>query len=508
MRRLFFSLAVFCFGVIWGQSEIEALLRFSQEGLFGTARYKALSGAFGALGGDLSAISINPAGSSVFNRGVISVSVDSESNRNKAMFFGSPYSTRSSDFNANQFGGVFVFKSGSDKFKSAFSFNYQRVRNYSNDDFAYGGSNLNASLVDFFGTHAQGFQLKDLRLQQGETLEAAYEDIAVNGSYEMLQAFLGFQTYLIEPLTNNDTETSYRPRAKLLLPANQWYQKNTYGGDNKITLNFSFLLDNKIHIGGSLNSYSVDYREVTSTIEEAIRPNDTIHQYIDFRNELNTKGGGFSLQIGSIYKVTDELRIGLAYQSPIWYTLKDEILQYLYTEVLDDNLNLQRHSVIPFRPIAYKEYKFRTPSQWLASMAYVFGNYGLISVDFSYKDYAKMKYSELPFSKNINDGIDNLFNGSYSSRIGGELKPLPRLSLRAGYRFEQSPYKDDALMGDLWGCSLGLGYAFGRGLSVDVSYDYSQRSYGYRMYNVGLTDLAQIQTKRSSFVVTALFRLY
>ena len=41
-------------------------LRYSQTSLSGSARYNALSGAFGALGGELSSISINPAASSVF----------------------------------------------------------------------------------------------------------------------------------------------------------------------------------------------------------------------------------------------------------------------------------------------------------------------------------------------------------------------------------------------------------------------------------------------------------
>ena len=42
-------------------------LRYSTEDLSGTARFKGMSGAFGAIGGDFSAISINPAGSSVFS---------------------------------------------------------------------------------------------------------------------------------------------------------------------------------------------------------------------------------------------------------------------------------------------------------------------------------------------------------------------------------------------------------------------------------------------------------
>src|SRR5690606_18281801 len=41
-------------------------LRYSLSEIQGTARYRAISGAFGALGGDMSAVSSNPAGSAVF----------------------------------------------------------------------------------------------------------------------------------------------------------------------------------------------------------------------------------------------------------------------------------------------------------------------------------------------------------------------------------------------------------------------------------------------------------
>ena len=52
-------------------------MRYSTEELTGTARFKGMSGAFGALGGDLSAFNINPAGSAVFNTSEISVSLNS-----------------------------------------------------------------------------------------------------------------------------------------------------------------------------------------------------------------------------------------------------------------------------------------------------------------------------------------------------------------------------------------------------------------------------------------------
>ena len=46
--------------------EIADALRYSQNNLTGTARFQAMSGAFGALGGDFSSLNINPAGSAIF----------------------------------------------------------------------------------------------------------------------------------------------------------------------------------------------------------------------------------------------------------------------------------------------------------------------------------------------------------------------------------------------------------------------------------------------------------
>ena len=46
--------------------DISDAIRYSQNEVQGTARFRALSGAFGALGGDMSAVNINPASSAVF----------------------------------------------------------------------------------------------------------------------------------------------------------------------------------------------------------------------------------------------------------------------------------------------------------------------------------------------------------------------------------------------------------------------------------------------------------
>lgn len=50
---------------LFAQGEVEAT-RFSREELHGTARAMSMGGAFGALGGDQTGVSINPAGIAVY----------------------------------------------------------------------------------------------------------------------------------------------------------------------------------------------------------------------------------------------------------------------------------------------------------------------------------------------------------------------------------------------------------------------------------------------------------
>ena len=80
------------------------------------------------------------------------------------------------------------------------------------------------------------------------------------------------------------------------------------------------------------------------------------------------------------------------------------------------------------------------------------------------------------------------------------------MSLRAGYRFEESPYKDTKTMGDLTGYSGGLGYNFGN-TKVDLSYSHSKRNYQQQFFSQGFTDSANIEAITNNFSLTFLFEL-
>jgi predicted porin len=88
-------------------------------------------------------------------------------------------------------------------------------------------------------------------------------------------------------------------------------------------------------------------------------------------------------------------------------------------------------------------------------------------------------------------------------RIGAEYKIE---KLRAGYRIEQSPYKNKTTVGDLTGYSGGLGYNFGS-TKIDLSYAYAKRNSQQGFFAQGLTDGATINAITNTVAVTLLFEL-
>ena len=95
----------------YGQNISDAI-RYTSETTLGTARFNSMSGAFGALGGDLSAVSVNPAGSAIFETSHISLSASNINTSNKAEFGSSSNSQKinKGSLDMNQVGAVFVLK--------------------------------------------------------------------------------------------------------------------------------------------------------------------------------------------------------------------------------------------------------------------------------------------------------------------------------------------------------------------------------------------------------------
>merc|ERR1712054_514004 len=102
-RILTFIMVLAC--TLASAQTIDDVLRYSTENLQGTARFQAMGGAFGALGGDLSALNVNPAGSAVFNYSEIGFTGTNYNRNNDAFFGNSVRNNTDNSLELNQVGG-------------------------------------------------------------------------------------------------------------------------------------------------------------------------------------------------------------------------------------------------------------------------------------------------------------------------------------------------------------------------------------------------------------------
>ncbi|PTM03073.1 MAG: transporter [Bacteroidetes bacterium] len=506
-KLLMLSIGLISTSYILAQDITDAV-RYSMDEIQGTARFRAMSGAFGALGGDMSSININPAGSAIFNNSHASLSLGVFNTKNDISYFNGNNSSSGSNVDLNQLGATFVFKNtnvNSPWTKFTLSAAYDRAANF-DDDWVASGINPNNTIGNYFLQNAQGLRLDEISALEGESYSQAYNEIGSFYGFQNQQAFLGFEGYIINPVEDTDENTAYTSNIDLNgVNFNQRYAYASRGYNGKLAFNFATSYDDKVYFGLNLNSHFINYERTTFFSEANSNASSTVTN-VDFENNLLTTGSGFSFQLGGIAKLTEEFRVGLSYNSPTWYRISDETSQYLATTRIEGGSSINQR-VNPNVINIYEEYKLQTPGKVTGSLAYVFGKKGLISFDYSVKDYSSTKFKPTTdnFFSGLNNQINNTLDSATSYRLGGEYR-YKQLSFRGGYRFEESPYKDDNFYGDLDGYSLGLGYSFGD-ISLDLAYSYAERDINYQLYSVGLTDSAQIQSKFTDFILTLAFNI-
>lgn len=498
-KYILLAIVILSFGEIQSQ-EISDAVRFSNNDLSGTARFTAMSGAFGALGGDLSAINVNPAGSAIFMRSQIGFTLSNYNINNKTSYYGSTAESCTNTFDINQFGAVFVFNNSynSDKWKKfTIGVNYQNTNNFDNALFS-AGVNPTTSVANYFLSYANGVPVDILQ-------NSVYPEL----NYQTQQAFLGYQAYIINPATNNPNNEMYVSNVP---SGGNYYQENYYessGYNGKLAFNMSTSFKDRLYLGLNLNSHFTNYVQYTSFYESNANSQTTGVRNLFFENELYTYGYGFSFQLGAIAKLTDNLRFGFSYESPTWYEINDELRQTLgsrgYGYGNPPNNNLTSITAPSDFIMIYAPYNFHSPSVWTGSLAYVYQKVGLISIDYTFRDYSNTKFTPSNYYNSKNQAISNTLDFAGELRIGGEYR-IKQLSLRGGYRFEQSPYVNKQTMGDLNGFSTGFGYNFGS-IKFDFSYAYSHQNATQESFSQGFTQGAYVKTQNNSFSGTLIFEL-
>jgi hypothetical protein len=464
------------------ETTAEDAVRYAVENMTGSARFRGLGGAFGAVGGDLSAINQNPAGSIFFNNNYATFTGSSFNSKNISRYAGTTQNQNDNTVDLNQAGVVFVFtdnNSKNDWKKFTLAFNYENNNNFDNSIYSAGVNAYN-SIDKYFLRFANGLPSEGgITLQ---TLENAYfEDL----NFIDQQAFLGYQAYIFDPVSNDPQNSLYESNVETL---GGYFQDNytiTTGYDGKFTANFATAYKDKLFLGINLNYHYTDIIKSTSVYERYQITNASTLQSVQFDTETHTFGSGYSFNLGAIVKATESLRFGVAYQSPTWYRLEDEQRQAV-AAVRDAGTSVYNPEIT----MIYEPYTIQTPGKWTGSAAYIYKKKGLLSVDVSMKDYSSTKFRPQEDYTGLNSYMSNVLDSAIEVRVGGEYK-YKDISFRGGYHFDQSPYKVDQTFGDLTGYSGGLGYTFGDS-RIDLAYSYDHRNFNYTFLSSGLTDPARV----------------
>jgi len=499
MKYYFKAILLLFFTTSINGQTLQDVLRYSTSDLNGTARYTAMGGAFGALGGDFSALQNNPAAGSVFEHTQFSITTSSILNQTKSTYFGNSYESKNRDSEFDQVGFALILKNTEQSpwSKIGFAFNYQKTANFNN---AFEADGYNSIGVDqYFLNNAQGFELSNFQIRSDENESDLYLYLGENIGFDAQQSFLGYQSFIIDAAVDESTNTTYLGNVS---PGSEGYLHEYItqrsGGIKKYAFNISGKYLNKYNLGININSHKLEYREVNDFYEGNYSDSSTLNAF-RFNNELLSFGEGISFQVGAIAKLNKQIRFGLSYQSPTWFSITEETTQFVASN------NGNNITIEPDVINTYPEYRFKTPSKFSGSFAYIFGQKGLISVDYTQVNYDKAQFNE-PNDGSLNkqnNVITNNVNTAGIFRVGGEYR-FGNYSIRAGYIKQGASLKNFDNSSSTR--SIGGGINFG-GSSLDLSIVSSEFRGEQQLFSTGLTDNIDLKKERFTIGLTYTLKL-
>ena len=457
--------------------------RYSSYSNTGTSRFMGLSGAMGSVGADLSTLNYNPAGMGIYKSSEYVFAPRYLYNSTQADYNGQTRSSHRDNLNYGLFGVVStipLFNSVNPNTQGwkfmQFGFSYSRVDNYRSDIFiegeSYGGSKVFEWQDDAQGSYP--------------------DDLNVFGSA------LAWETYLL------DTINGYPNNYITAVPVDgvyHSYSSYSEGYKNEMTFALSGNYNDRLFVGTSMVFSFLRYNNTTILTETALKnPANYEFDYFKYREELSTAGNGFNAKFGLIYLISPAIRVNAAFHTPTWfYNMND----YYFTRV--DSKMGDGQTYYQSSPNGSFDYKLTTPLRAMGGVSVFVQNMGFISVDYEYMDFGSAYFTDRysSFSK-TNQEIKDVYTGTHSLRIGGELRLQP-FFVRGGYGLSTSAVNPD--INELFDSqySLGIGYRAG-GFSFDFAFMRKRHSQNYYMYNSNYVNPAYLESNTNYFSATMGFK--
>jgi hypothetical protein len=490
MKKLIFiliaSLSIASLG--YGQT-VDDALRYSQVFYSGTARFNSMGGAFTALGGDLSALSQNPAGLGVFRSSELAISpqlfhfksvADLRNNKSEDYLY---------NFNLGQAGivaNIINRNQESGLITLNFGYSYNRTNNF-NQTISVKGTLENSSLLDYFVDESNGILKGKL-------------------SSEVPDAFLAYDTYLLDTLSgyNDLFETVYSNYGDN--PPSVYGQTmrriiTSSGGTGEHALSIGGNYSNKIFFGATIGITNLNYEYRYEHMEKTSASLPSKFTDFNYMFYYNNSGTGYSVKFGAIFKPVEILRIGMSFHSPTLFHIN---------EVVNDNMTAYfSDNSIPYKQenkASRYSYALTTPFRANLGAALQVKKLALLSADYEFVDYSTARFSDwgddYPYGDK-NAEIKNTLKAAHNFRLGAEFR-LNNLYMRGGYSYYGKTFKTDQLNADLDYSALSLGIGFReQNVYADLGFTTLSNPLKYIVYDSSLeTVISNLDLNRNIISVT------
>lgn len=462
---LFFILFLGAIPYLQAQEVSDALL-FSETQPAITARSMGVGNALGALGGDLSTASRNPAGLAIYRRAELSFSVGSFGEATQTNFFDNSARARQSRVAFGSAGLLIPtrIRRESDWKMVNFGMTFNRLANFDRN-FSYSGTST-GSRVQAIAAQAQG--LSDINA-------------------DPYQAGPAYQAYLIDDLGGGIyTANGGAEDPNSLVDKSETFTRS--GGINELGINLGGNYKNKLYIGASLGVNFLTFRE--DRLYSEYTP-DLEYISMDLSETRSVEGTGINLKLGMIYRINKIFRVGAAVHTPTAYRLTDSYNTGMNASIIYNDTLRESVFAMEDQDPNVLQHNMSTPWTFMLSGGAVIAKRGFIGVDVEYVDFGTASFSLLEnertpannqFVNSLNNNIEDSYRGVFRARVGGEFA-FGVARVRLGYQFQSSPY-EVAVAGvsdfrhDI---SAGLGLRW-KHFYLDVAYQHTLREFEYTPY--------------------------
>jgi len=467
----------------------------SQQDMKGTARFMSMAGAFGALGADLTVLSQNPGGIGVYRNSDIGFTLNLDCQKSTAKSMNISQSQDKTRFYLNNIGYVGTFKLPSKVMPNInFGFTFNKTASF-NRQYRGGIPQLSTSLSNYIA----GINNSEWITEGDLTTTNSYDPYnPTDGGYTApWLSILGYDAYLTSPMGDSDRPTwtgQFLDRTS----GYGYFTTEETGSIDEYNISFGGNIANVVFWGMDFGIVDMNYTSRTLWGEELTdayipgRQNGSMMYgpaSWSLYNYYNMKGTGFNYKLGVIVRPIQELRFGLAFHTPTWYTLDQTFygdIEYAYDGSSIKPGLAQTNNGYD----GYSSCSFRTPWKVIASVAGVIGHNFIISADYEWTGYKGMKFSDnsgydyWDWSPTVqhdpyaytNGDIKTYYKPMNTIRIGAEFRPVNALAVRAGYAHSTSPVTAEAKDGETTIYTSGTRPAY----AFDNSTDYITCGLGFK----------------------------